>query len=282
MPKKKRAVPEPQRERKSEYVLPDREWDRATDLIKLFVATGWLENIRSQSVMLNAEPGSGKTELLERFRINNYMRFPSDLTARGVHSVLRDAQKGAVTHIVATEFQKYLMRKASTAENMLGVLTQAIEEGVRETLIGERIEDFGGARFGFIGAITDETLSKRRQMLKEVGFTSRVCIFKWSMPQDEILAVMRAIGRDNRDDLMYVHMHRPQKLIHVDMQPKYSDLLLDYVHKAFRQHSELRVFQRFRALCMASAVLDGRKSVTGYDVSRVFAFHPYWEIMEKG
>lgn len=259
-----------------------REWHRATELIKLFVTTGLVANIRPQSLLFNSEPGSGKTELLERFMANEQLSFASDLTSRGIHSILRKAQRGAVTHIVATEFQKFLMRKASTAENMLGTLTQALEEGVRETYIGTRMEDFGGARVGLIGAITGETLSRRRDVLREVGFVSRVAIFKWGMPDDELRLVMQNISHGNDSDLDPVLVPLPQKPIPVELSPKLSDSIQAYVWKHFREHTILRVFNRFRALAMASALLNGRDTVKAEDVEVIGSYHNYWRVMERG
>jgi hypothetical protein len=259
-----------------------REWERAGELLKLFFATGYLENARPQSLLFNSEPGSGKTELLERFLGNPQLSFASDLTSRGVHQILRKAQKGIVTHIVATEFQKFLMRKASTAENMLGTLTQALEEGVRETYVGEKLEDFGGARVGLIGAITGDTLGRRRSMLREVGFTSRVAIFKWSMPDVELQEVMKKIGNGDTSDLKLISMSMPDVPIHVDMHPALSAVFQKYVWSYFRDHTVLRVFNRFRALAMASAALDKRDMVTADDLERVTAFHDYWIAMERG
>lgn len=265
-----------------EYVLPDREWDRGTELLRLFVATGWLADVRPQSIMLVADPGSGKTELLDRFRGVGGLNYESDLTVRGLYKILRSAVKGAITHLVAPEFQKFLMRKASTADNMLGTLTEALEEGVRQVSVGEKTEDFGGARIGFIGAITDETLTDKRKQLRQVGFISRVAIIRWGMSFEELNAVMTAIGNGDTTDLLQIDLRRPERPIRVDMSPVLSQQIQKYVTSKFRDHSILRVFNRFRALAMASAVLDGRKQVTAYDVARVFAFHPYWEIMEKG
>lgn len=264
------------------YQLPAREWDRATELIKLFVATGWLANARPQSILFNSEPGSGKTELIERFMGCSQLVFASDLTVRGLYSILRRAEKRIVSHVVATEFQKFLMRKAATAENMLGTLTQAAEEGVGEVYIGDKLEDFGGARVGVIGAITGDTLNKRRDMLREVGFLSRVAVFKWRMPDDELQDVMRKISRGDQSDLSPIHMGMPEKPIHIDMHEKLSDVLRQYVWRDFRAHTVLRVFQRFRALSMASAAIDKRDSVKTWDVERVMAFHPFWKIMERG
>lgn len=277
-----RQQSQPKEFKSVEYVLPVREWDRGTELVKLFVATGWLANMRPQNLMLNADPGSGKSELLDRFRSVGGLDYQSDLTVRGLYKILRSAQKGAITHLVAPEFQKYLMRKASTADNMLGTLTEALEEGVRQVSVGEKTEDFGGARIGFIGAITDETLSDRRKQLRQVGFTSRVAIIRWGMSFEELNAVMTAIGTGDGTDLLHIDLKRPEKKIHVDMSPILSEHIQQYVTRKFRDHSMLRVFNRFRALAMASAVLENRKAVNAFDVAKVFAFDPYWEIMEKG
>lgn len=262
--------------------LPTREWERAAELIKLFVATGYLANARPQSLLFNSAPGSGKTELLERFMGNPQLAFASDLTTRGLYTILRSAKKGVITHIVATEFQKFLMRKAATAENTLGTLTQALEEGVGETYIGDKLENFEGARLGVIGAITGETLSKRRDMLREVGFISRVAIFRWGMPDEEIQNVMKKIGAGDQSDLEHVAMIPPDKPVTVNMHPKLSDAFMSYVWRSFREHTVLRVFNRFRALAMASAILDKREEVNADDIERVTAFHPYWRIMERG
>jgi hypothetical protein len=264
------------------YQLHSREWDRATELIKLFVATGWVENARPQSIIFRSDPGSGKTELIERFMSCNQLAFASDLTVRGLYTILRKAEKRIISHLVATEFQKFLMRKASTAENMLGTLTQALEEGVGEVYIGDKLEDFRGARVGIIGAITAETLNKKRDMLREVGFLSRVAIFHWRMPDAELQDVMRRISRGDQSDLAGVHMAMPEKPIPIDMHEKLSDVLRQYVWRDFRDHTVLRVFQRFRALAMASAALESRTVVNAWDVERVMAFHPYWKIMERG
>lgn len=264
------------------YQLPAREWDRAAELIKLFVATGWLDSARPQSILFNSEPGSGKTELIERFMGCTQLVFASDLTVRGLYVILRKAEKRIISHVVATEFQKFLMRKASTAENMLGTLTQATEEGVGEVYIGDKLEDFGGARVGIIGAITGDTLNKRRDMLREVGFLSRVAVFKWRMPDDELQDVMRRISRNDQSDLAPIHMQMPDKPIFIDMHERLSDILRQYVWRDFRAHTILRVFQRFRALAMASAAIEGRTSVVAWDVERVMAFHPFWKIMERG
>jgi hypothetical protein len=277
----RRAVPEKPKSVARVFELPSREWDKATELVRMFISTGWLENARAQSVMLISEPGSGKTELLDRFNQNPSLQYASDLTVRGLYSVLKRARQGAVSHLVATEFQKFFMRKSATADNTLGTLCQAIEEGIDEVLVGEKAVDFGGVQIGFIGAITHDTLSDKMRMLRETGFLSRVAVFDWEMSGEEMYGVMSSIGSNDKSDLSPVHMKPPPTKIHVHLDERLSKQFQEYVWKAFRDQTILRVFQRFRALAMGCALLDGRESVHAYDIEKVVSFDEYWKRVKR-
>ena len=74
----------------------------------------------------------------------------------------------------------------------------------------------------------------------------------------------------------------PAKKIFVDIPKPLSDQFQEFVTRRMMQHTVLRVFQRFRALAMASALLDGRDVVHARDVEKVVAFDPYWSKMIKG
>lgn len=283
MPPRKKAarrtpvarVREPQR-----YVLPEREWHRATDLLTLFIATGWLAApTRSQSIMLISDPGSGKTELLDRFNCNAQLQYASDLTVRGLYQILKRASSGAVSHIVATEFQKFFMRKAATADNTLGTLCQALEEGIYEVMVGDKPVNYNGVQVGFIGAITDDTMSQKKRLLRETGFLSRVAVIPWQMSHEELDGVMARIGRNDRSDVEPLHVKAPQRRVSIEFPEALSEQFRDYVSNSMRDHTVLRVFMRFRALAMASAALDGRTCVHARDVEKVVAFQPYWKKM---
>lgn len=265
----------------AEYFLPMREWEKATELVRMFVATGWLENARSQSMMLISEPGSGKTELLDRFNPNPSLQYASDLTVRGLYQVLKRARSGQVTHIVATEFQKFFMRKAATADNTLGTLCQALEEGIFEVLVGDKPLNFGGVQIGFIGAITGDTMRQKTSLLRETGFLSRVAVFEWEMGTEELYGVMSSIGDGDKSDLIPVLLKPPQTKVVVHIPPILSRQFQDYVHNSMRDHTVLRVFQRFRALAMANAALDGRDIVHARDIEKVVAFQEYWKVMMR-
>ena len=262
-------------------ILPIREWDRATELMKIFAMTGFIQNARPASLLLESEPGSGKTELIDRFNKNPFLQYASDVTTRGLWPILKMAKAGACTHIVASEFQKLLLRKASVAEATLGTLCQAMEEGVGRVMVGNEVMDFGGARLGLLGAVTHDTAKKWRVNLRELGFWSRVAAFKWEMPIDQLRQVMDNISDGNMMDTSSVVLKVPDSPVVVDFPRALSIQFKDFVLKSFREHTVLRVFARFRTLAMACALLEDRDIVKARDVEHVVAFHPYWMAMER-
>lgn len=259
------------------YTFPVREWDRGTEIIRLFAATGWVENARPQSVMFVSEPGSGKTELIERFAINPWLSYASDLTVRGLYQILRQARTGAVTHIVASEFQKYFMRKSSTADNMLGTLCQAMEEGLQTVMVGDRPVSFDGARIGFIGAITHDTHSEKMKLFRETGFTSRCAVIDWEMSAQEIFDVMGAIGKNDKSDLAPILLPVPHRPVKVDFPEVLAEQVRKYVWDYLRNQTVLRVFARMRALCQSAALLRGADVVHARDVEHIVAYTQYWQ-----
>jgi hypothetical protein len=271
-----------QRREPAPFVLPAREWDRMTELVRMFAMTGWIANARAQSMLLISEPGGGKSELLDRFMVNGWLEFASDMTSQGLHPILKQMKSGATTHLFATEFQKFLARKSATAAATIGLLCQMMEEGVRSVRVGQQVLEFGGAQGGIIGAITHKTVAAWHKELGEFGFWSRCAAFEWEMPGEELRGVMSRISHGNKEDLEPVVIKIPRGKVNVDFPPALSEQFEDYVMERMKAHTVLRTFQRFRALAMACALLDGRTVVHARDVEKVVAFNPYWTRMVKG
>jgi hypothetical protein len=242
----------------------------------MIIATGAIQNARRQSVILISDPGDGKTELIDRFDENPQLACLSDMTSMGLERVLRRAKRGEVTHLVLNELQKVFMRKASTWVATLGMLCQALEEGVKINMNRELPVDLGGAQIGLIAGLTHDTAKQKSKLLRETGFWSRVAAVSWEMPQDELAEVMRAISDENRSDLTKVTVKLPDKPIYVAFPSALSRQFEDYVMKHMREYTVLRIFQRLRAVAMACAILEGRDQVHPVDVEKVVAFGRYW------
>ena len=204
-----------------------REWDRGTELLTLFAMTahGILHvgtepgdaRPRPQSLILVGPPGIGKTEMLLRFRGNSTLAFRSDMTVRGLWKLLQYAEKGRVSHVVMTEFQKTFQRKLSTAVNCIGTLAEAMDEGVFEADVGAMHWSFNGARIAVLAGMTGRGLKRRQGMLFEMGFLDRCAMLPWELPDDQRRDVMYRISHGDRRDLARVVLPVPEKPIAVRM-----------------------------------------------------------------
>lgn len=254
-----------------------RRWDQMTDLIELTLATAFVENTRTASLVLFGLPGMGKTELLERWRPNRWLSYHSDMTVRQLYPMLRMAEKGQVTHLVFTEFQKLFQRKGFIAENCIGTMAQAIEEGVNTVSVGPQELHFDNAQLGILGAMTGRTYKRRHETLSEMGFLDRVAFVEFDLEEEEVDDIIHRINAGERSDLSPKVLKRPDRPVTIGFGEKVAERLSGemFEHRTRSAGPPLRTLQRLRGLAMAAAFLRGGESVTPEDVDRVMQFHSY-------
>lgn len=282
--------------------LPLREWDRATDLLSAFAVTGFLmeESVQGQmlpvrpaSILLVGNPGSGKTEIIERFKRNPWLSYHNDLTVKSLIPILRRSESGKVTHVAAPEFNKWFQRKSAIAENCIGLLSSAMEEGITTYSVGPNPVTFENARLGIFGGMTPGSLSRRKGMLDEMGFISRASVIEWLLPKDELQEIMRRLNLGIMDDLEPVDLVIPKEgRAVVQWDGKLGEAVERYVMANWPRNL-LRGFKRFKVLLMARAYLvaveragtwDGRQvvRVTDNDWQWLQSYGDYWERMVVG
>jgi hypothetical protein len=274
------------------YVLPHlREWDRATDLLKTFAISGFITErsvqgallpVRPASVLLVGNPGSGKTEIIERFKRNPWLSYHNDLTVKSLVPILRRAEAGKVTHVAAPEFNKWFQRKSAIAENCIGLLSSAMEEGIVTYSVGPQPVTFENARLGLFGGMTPGSLARRKMMLDEMGFTSRANVVEWSLPKDELKEILRRMNVGILTDLEPVDLVLPEAgraIIRWD--EKIGEQIQAFVTANWPRNL-LRTFKRFKTIGLAQAYLMGRDAVTD-DVWRwLRSYDDWWNRMVVG
>lgn len=282
MPKSSAAKsPPPEVIRKTD---PRREWDRGTELLSIFAMSGFLESKddkgvwrreRPQSIMLVGDPSSGKTELIDRFNLNTWLAYRSDITRRGLDPILEESVQNRATHLVMTEFQTVFLRKTSVAGNCLTSLGQAMEEGINIEDIGGRQRDYQGARIGLIAGMTNGSLEERRRWLRDLGMLARAAVIFWAPPDEEIKAIMTRIDKGDRSDLEKIHLARPDRPVRVELPQDKASILTKFAWDMLRGQG-LRLQRRLHILAMTIAMMSGRQIVKQEDVERVLLFQDYW------
>lgn len=266
---------------------PTREWDRATQWLSCYAISGFVAErtskgevipCRPASVLLVGGPGSGKTELIERFRTCSWMSFHNDLTVRSLLPLLKRAQHGVLTHVAAPEFNKWFQRKSFVAENCIGLLSSAMEEGIDQYSVGGEERRYHYARLGLFGGCTPRTMSKRRATLGEMGFLTRASVLEWELPREERDEILRRINAGIADDTMPIHLPRPEggERAVIAWDERLGAEVIQYIRERWPEN-DLRTLKRFKTLLLARAYLTGRERVGVDEWDWLKSYEDYWE-----
>lgn len=271
----------------NQVVTPTREWDRATQWLSCFAVSGFLSErtaqgdvvpLRPASVVLVGGPGSGKTELIERFKWCHWMSYHNDLTVRSLLPLLRRAEHGVLTHVAAPEFNKWFQRKAFIAENCIGLLSSAMEEGIDKYSVGGDDRKFNYARLGLFAGCTPRTMGARKRTLSEMGFLTRACVLEWELPRSERDLILDRMNNGTADDTLPIMLVVPQggQRAVVAWDDKLGKDVIQWVRQRWPEN-DLRTFKRYKTLMLARAYLTGQKKVTLREWTWLRSYDDYWE-----
>jgi hypothetical protein len=240
-------------------------WHRLTSLVGLVSLTGRIADTRPLSMLLIGRAGSGKTALLERYRIkppgNRHMLFGTTASSWGLANILKSQVPAGVTTIVASEFQTWMYRKGAVWDALLGLLLPATEEGVWDIYNGPDKMSYHGARIGLIAAMTDDAFNHNRIELERTGLLSRMLVVKWQRDADDVLASRKRFNNGDTSALQKVHIDLPPGRVSVAISPRLADVVTDYSHAGNAEQTQ-RGTNRLIGLVKAHAWVQGSPVVT--------------------
>jgi len=267
------------------------------DLVELTLWTAYVKNEKPVSLMILAEPESGKTELLKKYRKNNGVYSVKRFSAYGIQKDLIEGKLNLLFdnpkilgHIMIYDFSAIWTFKPSSIDNTIAFLDALTEEGLSPesdyAFEYEALKPFDGVRGGIIAAINTQGFftPKHKQIrtnLLKGGFFSRMVLVSFGTSETLLQKIFESVEKGKyrpcKDYVSLIPLHFPRKRIDVEIPRKYAEDIHEIVEDIKEEiHEDLRVklkgirlFKSLLTLAKASALREGRKTVNEKDVERI-------------
>lgn len=260
-----------------------RRWNQLTRFLEYLIWTGQVANGRPMSAILASEPGEGKTELLDRFKVNSLLlAYYSDLTYRTVIDILKNrVARAQVTHVVCSEFQKVMARRRSVSESTCMIMLQSMEEGVGKVAFGPQVHDCHGARAGWLLATTMTHLSRNPYIITEIAMDSRAYLIDATATKEELGEIERRVAEGDMSALKPVALKKLplEQKVEVEIPPPIANRVRLWVREMEQKHVPVygvRTFSRFLHTLRGVTLAHGRTKATTTDEEELYGFRNLW------
>lgn len=249
-------------------------------LVELCLASGYLEKERALSLIIVADPGSGKTDIFAQYRewpgvlYTQFMTFAKLLVAYGPQ-----IKTGQYTHIVMPDFAAACSGPKDIVMRELASWAMLVEEGIARWETMRISVDFGApVRLGLITGMTTEDYG-HIQAVGHSGFMGRFLRSRFTYSEASRRAVLRYVAKQT------YHTNSPlksKKLFRAAVQgnPEVFGLLWEQgiTDKITDRHGDtygFRAQKQLQTLMMANALLEGHPKVTYDDLEAVLSLVPF-------
>lgn len=243
--------------------------DELKELVKTILFTGYVANEKPLSVMFVADVGSGKSELLSSFKMNDNVAYFTDVTYMGLIKLLE--QEKEVRHIVIPDLLKVTMKRKSTTDNIISCFNAMMEEGLDKISMFGQSFDFKGKRVGLITATTKNSFYQHQRVWKNMGFLSRMLIISYKYSEQSVKEIFDYIyNRDYLKDGENTKENMPIRNLNVELDPELAKKLTD-------KNTDFRRQKQYQTLAMARALMDNRDKleVNENDIEKVNSFKKF-------
>jgi hypothetical protein len=267
------------------------------DLIELALWTPYVKGERIVSLLVIAEPESGKTELMKKYRKNKGVHVRRRFSAYGI---LRDLIDGKIHtlfddprilgHLLIYDYASVFSFKQNTVDTTIEFLDALTEEGLSQEssycMSGDELERFTKLKGGVIAGINTfgffTAKGKVKANLYKGGWFSRNIVVSYKLSETIVSKIFDGISRGkyryDEDFVSKISLELPRKRTNVylpeqlakeienlarEIAEEYSEDLKPYELRGFRLHKSLI------SLAKASALREQRLKVKRRDFERI-------------
>lgn len=239
------------------------------ELIKTILFSGYVSNEKPLSAIFIADVGSGKSEMLNSFKVNDNIAYFTDVTYMGLIKLLENEKE--IRHIVIPDFLKITMKKKSTTDNITSCFNAMMEEGLDKISMMGQSFDFKGKNVGLITATTKDSFAQYKKRWKSMGFLSRMLIISYRYSEKTKEEIFRYIyNREYLNDNNKSKENMPLRNVHIKLKPELAKMLRE-------KRTDFRNQKQLQTLAMARCLMDNRTKleVTKKDIQKINSFKKF-------
>ena len=242
------------------------------EMISYILYSSYLIGDKSVSLLIMAQPESGKTTALSKFKQNNGTAFISDLTYSGMIELLPRFERRELRTILIPDMLKLLSRKATFSANLVTFMNEFIEEGISAIYTYKTTLRFETpVRGNFIACVTSGEALNNLGYWTKVGFVSRLIPFSYGYSNEAINKIFEFIISGHHTKDIYTKLKLPKKEKEVTLSPELAkDLML--VSTRIATEAKLfgfRIQKNLQTLSKAVALYNGETEVTKQHIDKV-------------
>ena len=248
----------------------------ATKAVKLCLHIPCLADERPLGFMFIAQPGTGKSFLLTKFRAEN-MIIVNDITGRGLENIIEKMQRFKMGYVNIPDLLKVISRSKGW-DAFLTLANIVLEEGLTAISRYDKYVTFDvPLNFGIVTAMTSKCFAQYYNLFEKTGFLSRFGAFAFDYEKEDEHKITKNLSRGQTDGDLKYFIPTPTEKVFVDIDEQTSGsikkmgrILSNGKQKPFRAVNFVR------RLAKASALMNNRTKVNHNDLRQVFALLPFF------
>ncbi|MBA7597135.1 hypothetical protein ES703_04130 [subsurface metagenome] len=246
-------------------------------IIELAIATTKLIGYRALSVMIIAHKESAKTEVVTKYGTNDAILLVTNFTPAAFYEqYIAKFSSGTYKILILPDLLNCISRQKYLVEGSITFLNALMEEGVTEIIskaFSKPIRLKNPARAGVITSIAKEDFDKRWHKWSSVGFLTRFLPVSFQYGQDTVKDILNNIAFKSEEQVLgkSIKLSLPAKKQKVEMPEELGQQLIDSikpVQKSLHTYG-FRMLRHLKRMCLAAALLDGKKVVEQKHVDEV-------------
>lgn len=251
-------------------------------IVELALLSGWIKNADPLSLIISANIGAGKTELLKRFKGTRGTKYLSEATAYGIKTeLLEDITAGKIRHLLYGDLLVPLSKQKKTKDDFIAFLNTICEEGIESIYTyaqkweSDKPEP---VKCGIITTIAKPDFMRKSRRWFELGFLSRAIPITYGYSTSTQVEIYRHIAKaDDISNISKKKIRLPKTPKYVKQNPRLNLRLIELSMKMaeWEKVYGFRRQEQLQTLMMANALKNRRKYVKKEDYDKIMYLSKY-------